>query len=142
VAAPGKAVRFLKARMHPIAEKDLKLIDRLIADLDSPEFGPRTAADKSLRGLFFDAEPLMRETLQGKPSLEARQRLESILATPFDEPSEAVAQLRALEALEYIGNVEAKQLIEKLARGAPRGRLTQEAKASLERLANRPTTSP
>ena len=79
----------------------------------------------------------MRETLQSKPSLEVRQRLESILATPFDAPCEALVQLRALEALEHIGNPEAKQLIEKLATGASRARLTQEAKASLERLANR-----
>jgi WD40 repeat protein len=142
VAASGEAVPFLKAHIRPIAEEDLKLIDRSIADLDSPQFGVRSAAEKSLRRLFLDAEPALREALQKKPSLEARQRLESILATPFDEPSEALAQLRALEALEYIGNPEAKQLIEKLATGAPRARLTQEAKASLERLANRPTTSP
>jgi hypothetical protein len=135
IAAPGKALPFLKGRMHPVAEKDLQVIERQIADLDNPQFAVRTAAGKSLRRSFFDAEPAMREALQRKPSLEARQRLESLLATPFDEPSEALAQLRALEALEYIGNPEAKQLIEKLATGAPRGRLTQEAKASLERLA-------
>jgi len=137
VAASGKAVTFLKRQMHPVAETDLEAIDRLIADLDSPQFAVRTAAQKSLRRLFFDAEPLLRETLQRKPSLEARQRLESILATPFDAPCEALVQLRALEALEHIGNPEAKQLIEKLATGASRARLTQEAKASLERLANR-----
>ena len=116
-------------------------MDQLIADLDSPQFAVRSAASKSLRRSFFDAEPALREALQKRPSLEARQRLESILATPFDEPSEALAQLRALEALEYIGNPDAKQLIEKLATGAPRARLTQEAKASLERLAQRAASS-
>jgi WD40 repeat protein len=137
VAGAPKAVAFLSTRMQPLAEKDLKAFKQWVADLDSPSFAVRTAADKNLRRSLFDAESVMREALQKKPSLEARQRLELILGAPFDEPSEALAHLRALEALEHIGNKEARQLIERLATGTPRARLTQEATASLERLAFR-----
>ena len=42
--------------------------------------------------------------------------------------------LRALEVLERIGTPEARQILLSLAKGAPEAALTQEAKASLERL--------
>jgi WD40 repeat protein len=142
VAAAGKAVPFLKTRMQPLADKDLKAFKQWIADLDSPSFVVRTAADKNLRRSLFDAELVMREALQEKPSLETRQRLESILGATFDEPCEGLAQPRALEALEHIGTDEARQLIERLATGAPHGRLTQEATASLERLVLRASGTP
>ncbi len=43
--------------------------------------------------------------------------------------------LRTVEVLEIAGTPEARQVLEQLAKGAPEARLTQEAKASLERLA-------
>ena len=50
--------------------------------------------------------------------------------------------LRAVEALEQIGTPEARRTLERLANGAPAARLTQEAKASLDRLAKRSVTRP
>jgi hypothetical protein len=50
---------------------------------------------------------------------------------------EQVAALRALEVLEKLGTPEAQQVLEKLARGPATDRLTQEAKASVERLLRR-----
>ena len=50
---------------------------------------------------------------------------------------ERLRPLRAIEALEHIGNSEAQELLKKLSQGAPEARLTQEAKASLERLSKR-----
>jgi hypothetical protein len=43
--------------------------------------------------------------------------------------------LRAIEVLEHIGTPEARQVLDTLARGAAVARVTQEAKASLKRLA-------
>jgi hypothetical protein len=50
--------------------------------------------------------------------------------------------LRAITVLEQIGDRDARQLLDKLARGTPDSRLTQDAKASLERLHKRPATTP
>jgi hypothetical protein len=49
---------------------------------------------------------------------------------------------RALEVLEWVGTGPARQVLEALGRGIPEARLTQEANASLERLAKRPAASP
>jgi hypothetical protein len=57
-------------------------------------------------------------------------------------PSESLRPFRALEVLEHLGTPEAQQVLESLAQGAPEARLTQEAKASLERLAKRSVAKP
>jgi hypothetical protein len=139
VVAGNKAIPFLEGWLSPVAEKELQSIGRWIADLDSSKFAVRKAADESLRRERFEAEPALREALGRKPSLEVRQRLEFILAAPFrEEPCESLGRLRCIEALEYIGGEQGRQLLEKVARGAPKARLTQEAKASLERLGRQP----
>jgi truncated hemoglobin YjbI len=72
-----------------------------------------------------------------------RRRLESLLDS-VEGPGEAewLRDVRALEVLEHIGTPEARQVLKVLAEGAPEARLTQEAKASLERLARRTAASP
>ena len=47
---------------------------------------------------------------------------------------ETVRQIRAVEALESIGNPEARRLLDKLAAGPAETRLTQEARAAAVRL--------
>jgi WD40 repeat protein len=63
---------------------------------------------------------------QGKRSLSSRR----------------LRMLRALEALELAGTPQARQLLQKLADGAPQADLAREAKESLERLAGQPVTAP
>jgi hypothetical protein len=57
-------------------------------------------------------------------------------------PDEAVRQLRAVAVLERIGSDDARALLRTLADGAEGASLTQEAKASLARLAKRTATRP
>ena len=50
--------------------------------------------------------------------------------------------LRSIEVLEHIGTQESQVVLKALSQGAPEARLTQQAKAALERLAKRPAATP
>jgi hypothetical protein len=68
------------------------------------------------------------------PALEMRQRLEQLL----EKRDAAHVRLgRAVQVLEYTGDQQARKLLDQLAQGPPAARLTQEAKAALERLSRR-----
>src|SRR5262249_3132527 len=78
-----------------------------------------------------------------KPSLEVARRAEDLLQKlegPVRAP-ETLRNLRAVEVLEHIGTAQAEEILKSLARGHPDARLTQEAKASLDRLGKRPATT-
>jgi WD40 repeat protein len=142
-AAPEQALRFFRGRLRPVAAVPPDTLQQLIADLDSPQFARREAATKQLTAFHEGAGPALRAALKASRSPEQRRRLEEILhsfeAVP---PGEGLRQLRAVEALELIGTDEARDLLQELARGVPEGRLTQEARASLERLARRDSLKP
>jgi hypothetical protein len=123
----------LKAASPP----DLKRLSLLIADLDSDEFAVREKAQKELERIGEYAMPALRKALESKPSVEARRRIESVLKKPRTLAPETVQALRAVEELENIGTPDARQLLEALAEGAPEASLTLNAKASLERLAQK-----
>jgi hypothetical protein len=119
-------------------------VARLIADLDSEQFAVRRRASEGLRELGEVAGPALREALAGRPTPEARRRLERLvtdLSAPVTSP-ERLRALRAVEALEKSGASEARQLLAKLAGGTPEARLTREARAALERLSKRHSLNP
>ena len=90
------------------------------------------------------AAPILRAILVGQPSAELRRRVEELLRK-LDGPmlaSRRLRDLRAVELLERIGTAEARQVLERTAKGTVEARLTREAKASLERLAKRSATTP
>jgi hypothetical protein len=80
----------------------------------------------------------LRQAYEKQTSAEARFRLENLLARLKDAPNEETAKVRAVQVLETIGAGEARTFLEALAKGPPDSRLTQEAKASLQRLNARP----
>ncbi|HEY7312524.1 MAG TPA: sigma-70 family RNA polymerase sigma factor [Gemmataceae bacterium] len=134
-ATPKQAVALLKSRLKPAAAIDEKQLHRLISDLDSGKFAVREAASRELEQRGAEAEPALRRALADRPSLETRRRLEPLLtAAHMLRSPEAIAQVRAVQVLERIGTAEARQVLEKLATGAPAARQTREAKASLQRL--------
>jgi hypothetical protein len=55
-------------------------IARLIAQLDDDDFDKREEASAALRGLGEVAEPFLQRVLDGKPSPEVRQRVQTLLA--------------------------------------------------------------
>jgi dipeptidyl aminopeptidase/acylaminoacyl peptidase len=142
-AAGEQAVILLRKRLHPAAALDERTIDQRIADLDSEEFAVRQKAARELRSRGDAAEPALRKSLAGKPSVEQRQRVKQLLQDIETARSpDYLRGLRAVEVLERIGTSDAQQVLQTLADGAPTARLTREAKASLERLSRRRPAKP
>jgi RNA polymerase sigma factor (sigma-70 family) len=135
-AAPEKAVPFLGHQLRP-ATVDAKKVARLIADLDHEQFAVREKAASELEEMTDVAEADLRETLQGKPSLEVRRRIENLLEKQEKGaiPAEQLRRLRAVEVLERVDSSAAREVLSAVAQGVSTARLTREAKASLERLA-------
>ena len=135
---PKVALPFLSAKLKPLAAADKQMIRRWIADLDSDDFDTRSVAHKELARLGDQVLPAVEETLKGKPSLETRRRLEPILEAMHAIPSrEVIRVLRAVQALELIGNADARTLLQAIAKGAAGARQTREAQESLARLNKR-----
>lgn len=134
-AAREQAVAFLCDRL-PLAKIDAQRIRRLIGDLDSDQFAVREAATQALEQLGQEAEPELRKARAPKLSAELRKRIDALLAAPRIVRSLEVArQIRAVQVLEWIGSSQARRHLETLAGGEPAARLTQEAKAALQRQA-------
>jgi len=133
-AAPRQAVPFLQERLRPVPAPDPQRVAALIADLDSKEFAERQKASEELEKLDVLARSALQQKLAGKPSLEMTQRIEGLLAKS-GLSREHLWAARAVQALEQIGTVEARELLKKLA--AEDARLTDEAKAALARLGKR-----
>jgi hypothetical protein len=138
LAATGEAAEFLKGRLKPAAATDRDRVAKLIADLDSNTFAVRERASRGLASLGDAAEPAVRAALVGKPSPEARKRLEELVAT-LDGPrsGSALRDFRAVEALELSADAGAQDVLRSLAAGAAEARLTRDAAGALERRAGR-----
>jgi WD40 repeat protein len=141
-AAGADAVAYFKARLRPVPLVTEKRLQQLLADLDSPTFARREAASKELAALGEVAEPALRKLAANPPSLEVRRRAELVLAKTAEMvtrfPSPALRPERAVWILERIGTLEARALLETLARGDPRAGQTRQARQALVRLGERP----
>jgi WD40 repeat protein len=140
--SPQQAVPLLRAKLRPAAcPGGPRRVARLIADLDNARYAVRRKASAELRELGEVAEGLLRQALHHPRSLEVRWRV-GLLLKRLDkapEPCERLRERRAVEALEHLGTPEAKRVLQRLARGMTRAWLTEEAKATLKRLAHRTT---
>jgi hypothetical protein len=140
VASPQQSVALLRQRIKPAQPLDAKHVERLIRDLDSEDFQTRTKTTEELEKNIDLVESTLRKKMTEKPSLEVRQRIRRMLSKL--EPAESADRLRTLrviQVLEYMGTPQAKEYLHQLANGATGVRLTNEAKAALQRLAKRST---
>jgi RNA polymerase sigma factor (sigma-70 family) len=146
VSAPQEAIPYLSNYLRPVAVVPKTRLDRLITDLDNDEFAVRQQASDQLAMLGAAALPACRKALEGRPSLEARRRLEKLLQSQTRErwsPGlDRLRQMRALEALELMEAEGARQLLEKLAGGMPGAWLTEQAKDALQRRAGSARLTP
>jgi RNA polymerase sigma factor (sigma-70 family) len=138
VAAPKQALPFLQKNLPPLPAAD-PAWRNWVKDLGSDKFAVRDKASRDLEALEEQAYPLLKEALTSSPPLETRQRIERLLDRlkyPLTS-SKTIRALRAVEVLERIGTEQARQVLHELAQGSPGARLTDDAKASLERLRGR-----
>jgi WD40 repeat protein len=137
IAAGDAATALLRMKLH--APQAQRRIADLIADLDHDSFVRRTKAATELEKLLPQARPALLNALARKPTLELRHRIESLLALPtlVVRDVQALRDIRGVQVLEHIATAEARGLLRNLAAGAPEARLTEEAKAAVERLVHR-----
>jgi RNA polymerase sigma factor (sigma-70 family) len=138
LAAPKQATPFLNERLQPAAAPapgEQERVARWLADLDAKEFAVREKATQELAKGGDAAERAVQKALEGKPSLEVRQRLEQIQDRLIDVRQRRWRELIALEVLLRLGTAEARQVLAKLSKGYADAPFTQQAKAALESLA-------
>jgi RNA polymerase sigma factor (sigma-70 family) len=143
-APAAKVLPFIRERLPPARGPDAEQLRRLLRDLDSDNFEARRAALRALEAIRDEARPALRQALSAGPSAEVRKHLEGLVAGPerLLHAGEVLRGVRAIEILERLGTAEAQQVLQQLAKGTPEARLTQEAKVSLERLAQRAAPAP
>jgi WD40 repeat protein/beta-lactamase regulating signal transducer with metallopeptidase domain len=134
--SPGAVLPFLSERLKPAARVDQGKIDGWIVDLESPKFAVRDSASTNLFKVGEQAVPALHKVLKSPPSLETSNRVAVLLdrLTNGNLNAEQLRMVRAVEALERIGSQPARQLLQRLAGGAPGALLTREAQDALDRL--------
>jgi RNA polymerase sigma factor (sigma-70 family) len=137
VAAPEQAVPLLGKHLTPVSTPDEKLVVQRIAELDSDDFATRQRAADELSKFGDTIIPALQRTLDGKPALEVRRRIQQLLDQARDWTTDRLRDHRAIQVLEHIGTPAAKDVLQRLATGAPDTLRTEEAKAALRRLGQR-----
>lgn len=134
-ADPEAMLKTASEHLNPAKPIDSQWVAARLRDLDHQEFAERARATRELEASDDGVAAALERFLSTEPSAEARQRAEKILARIRDRAAtdQAVQSLRALEVLEWLGTARARELVEKLARGAEGVSLTEEARRSLER---------
>lgn len=138
VAAAKQAVPFLARHLRPAAAPDPKRVAALIRDLGDEQFETRRHAHAQLSELEDIAEAALRAGLRASDTLEARRRIEELLARIDQLSPERKAQLRAIEALEHMQTAAATALLRDLAAGAPAASVTRAADEAVQRLERKP----
>jgi hypothetical protein len=138
-AVPAASVPLLGARLRPAAGVSAAQIERHVQGLASEELAVRERASAALARLGELAGPALCRLLAEKPPLEVYHRADRLLAQLERQPltPSRLRLSRAVAVLERVGSAEARGVLARLARGAPGARLTEEAKATVQRLARR-----
>jgi hypothetical protein len=133
---PKLVLPILKDELRPVPPVDRRHFERLAEALDSGAFVERQKATDELQKMGDVIVPLLREALKRDVSLECRRRLEQLLEkAEWKKPSPTqLRHVRALIVLERDGSADSRKLLEVIAGGAPESRLTQQARAALDRL--------
>jgi hypothetical protein len=136
---PEQAVALIQERLIPNAKLDAERLAQLQRDLNQDSFQVRERAGKQFEVLGPVAEPSLRKILAANPPVEVGKRIAKLLEKIAKGGilSEELRSLRAHEILESIARPEARRLLQAAADGEPGARVTQDARASLKRMARK-----
>jgi WD40 repeat protein len=134
-ASPVEVMPLLREQLRPASAPTPKKLAQQLADFGSDKYKVREQARRDLEQYGDVAIAPLRLVLDGKPSLEVRQRIENILRKLEGLPleGETLRAVRAIAVLETIAAPAARELLGTLARGAPGARVTEAAQQALER---------
>jgi hypothetical protein len=126
---------FLAESLAPAPSPDPKRVATLIGALSNDQFSVRETASNELKEIGRPVEQALREALIGTASPAVRRRLSDVIeSVHFVSSVETLRRLRAIQVLERIASVKARQTLESLAQGAPGAHETSAARAALDRL--------
>src|SRR5262249_7767664 len=136
---PNGALALLRKRLQAAARLDEKVLDRLVADLESETFAIRERATDELAKLGRNALPAIRARVAKTQSLEGKRRLTQFLERNTSGPmsTDDLRFVRALEFLEHMGTPGARAVIESLTSGEAEGEWTRLARDVVDRLKGR-----
>ena len=133
-ASHRQFVSFLAERLTPVGPPaDRAIVAQHVTALDDNNFEVRQKAFDALAALGDSAEADLKKALEGKPSMELRQRIEMLLGMLKTHERQRKRELRAVEILEGTRTPESRALLQKLAKGRADAPLTQAAQATLAR---------
>jgi hypothetical protein len=139
-ADPRQAVALVKAELtgDPV---DAKAIAKLLADLDDDQFAVRDKASRELARLGRRVATELKRERAATSSAEVRLRLDALLArlreNDDEKLDEAVRAQRVVALLELTATLEARDLLDHLAKKAPSEEVRRKAAGALDRLAKR-----
>jgi WD40 repeat protein len=135
VTSSAASQAFVAQRLPPFAAARREQIAKWLVDLDSANFAEREVATKALAAQGRTVERYLRDALRATASLEVRRRIRDLITRmeSLYTPDELRA-LRLVQACELSGSEAARALLQRWARGAPGGMLTEDAKAAFARL--------
>ena len=127
---PADALKLLREKLRG-SMVEPAVLDRLIADLGDANFATREAATKQLMTLGAAAAKLT-AVAETSGSSEVRERAEKILKRL--NRTAGLADSRAIEVLEWLGDAESQKFLAELAGAKPETALQKNAAAALKRL--------
>jgi WD40 repeat protein len=144
LAHPGQAIEILGKHLEPARPIPARERERLISMLVDDHARARQVAKEALRNREGQVETALLRAARAHRVAEVRQAAAEMLDQMDDllPSGDLLRQLRAIEVLEHLNTKEARDLLDRLARGDPQARQTREAAAGLERGERKPPASP
>lgn len=135
----GDAASDFLAKSLPIPAVDQRKVAKLLAELDADDWKVRHRASVALQGMGPVVLPRLQAALRKPVSLEAKTRLEAVLAAleSTDDPGLDAARLhRAFRVLAAGRGAHALRAMKRLREAAQGRRLQQRAQAAIARISN------